>query len=234
MFRIAIVEDTQSERNNLLMELEKYQCDNEIVFDIKTFENGTMFLEDFKPVYDLVLMDIAMPGLNGLDVSSKLRKIDSSVSLVFVTNLAQYAIKGYEVDALDFLLKPVNRNQLCRVLGKAIKKKEDNVTKDIVVKTNDVFVKLSSADIVYIDADDHMVVYHTEQCDYEVWGTLHSVEEGLPKNMFYRLGRSVIINLKYVKGIKNGDVVMLTGVSFPIPRGKKGKFVSAMGQFLES
>ncbi len=232
MLKIDIVEDTPSEKEHLIELIAQFQKENNEFFEIQTFDNGFLFLDNFKPDFNLVFLDIAMPGINGVEVSQKLRKMDPDVCLIFVTNLAQYAIKGYEVEALDFLLKPVKYIRLEKVMQRAIKKIELNSKKDIVIKTTDSFVKISSDDIISVVADDHIIIYHTLKGDYQTWSSLKAVLGELSPIKFYRIGKSSIINLNFVKGIKNGSVMLKDGSGFPIPRGKKGEFVSAMGKFL--
>ena len=108
MLQIAIVEDDPSERERI-RECLRLMEDDDISFAVREFETGVSFLDQYQPEYDIVLMDIEMPGIDGLKTARELRRMDGEVILIFVTNMAQFALYGYEVDALDFILKPINR-----------------------------------------------------------------------------------------------------------------------------
>ena len=107
MISVAIVEDEQRCAQTLQQHLDRYAAENGIVFAVNTFQNAFSFLNDTRTSYDIVFMDIEMPHENGLDAAAEMRRLNSESVLIFVTNMAQYAIRGYEVDAMDFLLKPV-------------------------------------------------------------------------------------------------------------------------------
>ena len=107
MYRIAIVEDEKEFREQLQEYLKRYGVENNIVFQIDVFEDGSDILEHYQKNYDMVLLDIEMPKVNGMDAAERIREMDEEVVLMFITNMAQYAIRGYSVGALDFVMKPI-------------------------------------------------------------------------------------------------------------------------------
>ena len=120
MIRIAIVEDERRERAHLRDCLAYMAEKEQLEFDIVEFGSGEEFLGGYQPVYDIVLMDIELPGINGMETAMALRRMDAFVLLVFVTNMVQYAVSGYEVNALNYILKPVNRFDFALKMNKAI------------------------------------------------------------------------------------------------------------------
>ena len=108
MFTVAIVEDEKQAADLLASYLERYGSENEISFNVVHYSDAEAFLTDFRCQFDMVFMDIEMPCIDGMNAAHRLRKIDDMVALVFVTNLARYAINGYEVEALDYVLKPLS------------------------------------------------------------------------------------------------------------------------------
>lgn len=121
IFKIAIVEDELCCQENIKKLLMRYSEEHHMEFSFFTFDNGSKFLDEFKPFeYDIVFMDIDMPGINGMETAKEMRQKDDEAILVFVTDLAQYAIKGYEVDAYDFIVKPVNYEHLVMKFSRLI------------------------------------------------------------------------------------------------------------------
>ena len=124
MLRVAIVEDDAGYANQLTEFLNRYGKENDEEIHLTIFRDGLDIVEDYQPVWDIILLDIEMPLLDGMSAAERIRALDPAVILIFITNMAQYAIKGYEVDAMDFVLKPVNYfafnmklHKACRVLG---------------------------------------------------------------------------------------------------------------------
>ena len=118
MLKIAVVEDQQEVRDELCRFIRQYAAENSLQVEVLPIEDGAVIAEHYEPGYDIIFMDVEMPGLDGFGAAEKIRAVDADAVLVFVTNMAQYAIKGYEVDALDYVLKPVNYYQFCTKLSR--------------------------------------------------------------------------------------------------------------------
>ena len=122
MFRIAIVEDQEETRECLNRFVRQYAKEQGIQVEISLIADGSEIAEHYTPGFDIIFMDVEMPRLDGFGAAEAIRAMDAEVVLVFVTNMAQYAIRGYEVDALDYVLKPVNYYQFCTKLSRAIQR----------------------------------------------------------------------------------------------------------------
>ena len=122
MLKIAVVEDQQEVRDELCRFIRQYAAENSLQVEVLPVEDGAVIAEHYEPGYDIIFMDVEMPGLDGFGAAEKIRAVDADAVLVFVTNMAQYAIKGYEVDALDYVLKPVNYYQFCTKLSRAVQR----------------------------------------------------------------------------------------------------------------
>ena len=107
-------------RDELCRFIRQYAAENSLQVEVLPIEDGAVIAEHYEPGYDIIFMDVEMPGLDGFGAAEKIRAVDADAVLVFVTNMAQYAIKGYEVDALDYVLKPVNYYQFCTKLSRAV------------------------------------------------------------------------------------------------------------------
>lgn len=131
MLRIAIVEDHESDAKRLTALLEAYAQKNGKRFAITWIANANTFLDSYQHQYELVFMDIRMPGLNGMMAAHELREMDHTVVLVFLTSLAQYAVESYEVEATDYILKPITAAaldlKLPRILNRCMVESEEEV-----------------------------------------------------------------------------------------------------------
>ena len=115
MLRCAIVEDSPRELEHLKECLARYSAERDIPLETTAFGDAASFLEHYRADYDIVFMDIELPGINGMEAAHRLREIDRQVILIFVTNMAQFAVKGYEVDALDYIIKPAQYLSLIHI-----------------------------------------------------------------------------------------------------------------------
>lgn len=122
MFKIAIVEDREETRESLNRFVRQYAQEQGLQVEISLITDGAEIAEHYTPGFDIIFMDVEMPRLDGFGAAEAIRAVDADVVLVFVTNMAQYAIRGYEVDALDYVLKPVNYYQFCTKLSRAIQR----------------------------------------------------------------------------------------------------------------
>lgn len=122
MPRIAVVDDQPDMRQQLCSMIDQYSRENNCMLEVTTFSDGAQIITNYCKGFDIIFLDIEMPELGGMDAAERIRTVDPDVVLVFVTNMAQYAIRGYEVDALDFVLKPVNYYQFSTKLARALQR----------------------------------------------------------------------------------------------------------------
>ena len=231
MIRIAIVEDEVRERAHL-RDCLAYMAEKErLEFDIVEFGSGEAFLGGYQPVYDIVLMDIELPGINGMETAKALRRLDSFVLLVFVTNMVQYAVSGYEVDALNYILKPVNRFDFALKMNKAISRTAKRTEKSVQIRAGKDLYMLPVAAIRYLEVDGHYIVYHTTEGDYSEYITLKEAEKKLDKPYFVRCNRCYLVNLKYVAAVRD-DVVQVGRDELLISRPQKKAVLNALAVFI--
>lgn len=231
MIRIAIVEDERRERAHLRDCLAYMAEKEQLEFDIVEFGSGEEFLGGYQPVYDIVLMDIELPGINGMETAKALRRLDSFVLLVFVTNMVQYAVSGYEVDALNYILKPVNRFDFALKMNKAISRTAKRTEESVQIRAGKDLYMLPVAAIRYLEVDGHYIVYHTTEGDYSEYITLKEAEKKLNKPYFVRCNRCYLVNLKYVSAVRD-DVVQVGRDELLISRPQKKAFLNALAVFI--
>lgn len=233
--RIAIVEDEHAEAVALKKCIDR--CVEENIaesygnIEVTEFNDAVDFLTDYKSVYDIVFMDIEMPRMNGIRSAKKLREMDSDVSLVFVTRMAQYALNGYEVGALDYLLKPINYQRFSSMFKRLLRNKRLTANENVChVKTQYGIKRIPLNRIAYIEITGHKILYHADET-VQSWGTLNELEKNLPQNDFVRANSSFIVNLAFVTEVK-GYELFLNDFSVMMSRNKKAEVLSKLAAFI--
>mgnify|MGYP000223073731 FL=1 len=160
-----------------------------------------------------------------------MRKINTDSVLIFVTHMAQLAIKGYEVDALDFIVKPADQGSINYVLDKAMKRLEGVSNAAFALKTSDGIVSLSTNDIIYVEVFDHNLVYHTTKGNYDIRGRLSDVMKRLDPKRFIMCNRSYVVNLRYVSNINN-DFLVVDGTQISISKSHRKEILQHFSNFL--
>lgn len=229
MVSIAIVEDDERDRAVIKSYLDRYAKQNGQTFKISEFKNAIIFLTNYKPVYDVAFIDIQMPHLNGMDAARKLRESDSSIPIVFITNMSSYAVQGYSVNAVDFVVKPVSYYNFEAMLNKVLRVSE-NRFQEVILKTSDGGKKLLTSEIIYVEVIDHKVIYHTEKEDIEIWETLKAQESKLAPFGFAYCSNYCLVNLKHVDSI-SGGLLTVKGIELSITRSKKKAFMKKLVEY---
>lgn len=231
MKRFAIVEDDPKDASALLDHFAQYQNETGLVYEAVWFADPVEFLEKYTSRFDVVFMDIDMKHMDGMRTSRKLREMDENIILVFVTNLKQYAVDGYEVNATDFIVKPVQyaqfRMKLKRILGVA----DRDVGVRLQLHTAKGEVVLAAQDIFYIEVFDETLIYHTRTGKIESPGTLSGAEKSLPAFSFFRCNRCYLINLRYVTAVREGTVIV-GGDELQISRRRHHDLLAALNEYI--
>ena len=148
-YKIGIIEDNKEEANLLIALLSNFEKENNLSFDVLSFQNPNIFIEKYTFQYDILFVDIDLiSSIDGIELSHRIRNIDNDVVIIFISNLGKLANKGYEVDAINFLIKPVNYEQIKITLKKAIRILESKDIKYIFVYTNNNLRKININDIL--------------------------------------------------------------------------------------
>ncbi|WRS30951.1 LytTR family DNA-binding domain-containing protein [Actinomycetaceae bacterium MB13-C1-2] len=233
-FRIAVVDDEASARANLLEYLDRYQLENDQKFDVRVFEDGGALLENYQPIYDIVFLDMHMPAVGGMATAEAIRLVDDQVILIFVTNLSQYAVKGYRVGAMSYLLKPVTYFSFAEELTRAIRSLESKETDSIIVGAGSALHRVNVPDIVYVESKKHQNIVHTLSETFSYTGALRDLEQQLSGKGFYRINSYYLANLQHVRGIVGQDAKMSGGDLLRISRARRKEFMMALTDHLGS
>lgn len=240
MLHVAIVDDDEKIADLMKSFLKQYTDERKTVFSVECYSDPADFLSVYGngDCYDMIFLDIELPGMNGMDVARKIRDIDIDVALVFVTNMRQYAIKGYEVDADDFIVKPVSYYDFAMKLDRVLRKIEKKETVKIAVNCDGVVKYLPIDTIRYVEVARHRLTYHTDEGILETRGSLNKIEELFLENNFSRCNNYCLVNLRYVTGIDGHTLFVGYGrnnqesdpISISYPR--KKEFVASLNKYL--
>ena len=177
MPRIAVVDDQPDMRQQLCSMIDQYSRENNCMLEVTAFSDGAQVITNYCKGFDIIFLDIEMPELGGMDAAERIRTVDPDVVLVFVTNMAQYAIRGYEVDALDFVLKPVNYYQFSTKLERALQRIRRRRGGQVALQVSGGVQLLDTDDILYLETRDRLLHYHTATDTWSVRGSLLKAEK---------------------------------------------------------
>ena len=231
-FEVAIVEDTDYDADVLSKNLERFSLENDVKFNCVRFNLGEAFLADGRKSFDIVFMDMKLAGIDGLETSRVFRQSNPQTELFFITSIEQYAVKGYEVSANDFILKPVTYELFEAKLKKAIQRifaSEEAVSVRVSKKEN--VSVIPARNIYYIDVIKHDVTYHTADGDIVAYGSLNKLEADLSSVGFARCASWCIVNLRYIEGLYGDDIKLVSGQVLHISRSKKKSFMEQFARY---
>ena len=230
--RIAIVDDAKEDADCIAGYLEQFERENSQSFQTKVFYASFDFLEEYRGDYDVIFLDIEMPGSNGLEVAREIRQRDQAVGIIFITSLAQYAIEGYEVQAIDFMVKPVGYYNFSMKLEKAFRFIEIHKEQDILISNKDGIFRITSSDILYIEKDRDYLLFYTRQGCSRTRGSLKEMKEKLKSLPFSECNSGCLINLNYVRRVEKDSVVLTSGQNLLLSRRLKKLFTQDYIRFM--
>ena len=231
MINVAIVEDTLKDAETLKDYTRRaVEMVNETT-EITVFNNAVDFLDGYRGNFDIVFMDIELPDINGMDAAKKLRLLDESVVLIFVTNMAQFAVGGYAVDAMDFMVKPVSYENVCIKISRAIKKIEGKREEKLVLPGKSGVTVIMIPQIRYVEIMNHRLTFFTTQGDVAAVGSLSKIEEKLLRFNFSRCNNYSLVNLNFVTKVED-YTVWLDKEMLTVSRARKRPFLKDLADFL--
>jgi DNA-binding LytR/AlgR family response regulator len=229
MVNIAIVEDEQKHVEILKGYLDRYGEEHKTSFSVREFRDGMDIIDDYNTDYDIIFLDIQMKLLDGMTTAKRIREVDKNVVLIFITTTVQYAVQGYQVDALGYVLKPVSYIQFEQLVEKAMGRVDQKNKKDyIVFSASEKQVKLDCSLISYIESRRNNVLIHTKEEDYITVGPLKKYEEILKTRGFSKCHNAYIVNLSAVFAIDRDEVVLVDKTTLPISRARKKEFMNEL------
>ena len=231
MLRVAIVESDTDIRTQMQVFVQRFARSEGMDIRVEEFDRGDRFLAQYQSLYDIIFMEIELPGIDGMETAKRLRKTDRDVVLVFVTALARYAIRGYEVDALDFVLKPLSYYAFSVKLERAIQRVRQRTGDHILLKTAGGIHRLEIREIFYLETKSRMLYYHTASGVYSVRGSLRDAVAQLADYAFAKCNQCYLVNLQHVTDVRD-ETVTVAGAELEISRRNRKAFLDAVVAYI--
>lgn len=229
--KIAIVEDNLQDAELLKNYLQQYASENDEDYMIHHYLEAAGFLEEGDD-FSLVIMDIDMPGINGIDAAKRMREQGKETVLMFVTNMPQYALQGYSVEAIDYVLKPISYQDFTMKMKKAERYIRQTLDRKLLLQTTAGMVRISARDILYVESSLHYVTFHMESGEeHRLRSKLKEIEEQLPSGSFVRCNASYLVNLRFAEAVEREDA-LVGGHRLKISRGYRKEFLKRLAQYL--
>lgn len=219
---VAIVDDEQIFRDALQEQIKQWSRDARNIVEIFTFINGDEFLEAWKSEeqYDVVFLDIMLEksGINGMDVAKAIRQQGSNIPIVFITSVANYMNEGYRVEAIRYLIKPLNYQDFKECMNRVVAKISLNQNSEFLIKSKKSIVRIPYADILYFSSFKHYIEIHLkEKSDYRYLQKFQLLEKNLPPE-FVKCHRGIIINIEAIHSFDQKNIVLTNGEKLPVSK----------------
>ena len=231
MIKIGVVEDDNEQLDVLLEYIKKYFVEHGYNYTVEVFGTATAFQGRKERDFDIIFMDIMLPDGNGWELVKQLREKDKNTIIIFTTNMLQYAVKGYEVRAFDFIVKPFNYNNFALKLESALEMLASKVDDAVWINGKNFQKRVYASQIYYIETQSHYITFHTNEGDFSMYGTLAGAQKMVSSASFALCNRCYLVNLNYVSGI-DGEYAKVKDDMLLISRNKRASFLKALNEYV--
>ena len=231
---IAVCDDNETDLQYITGMVNAWAMQERIPVSVRTFPSAEAFLFHYSEDkdYDILLLDVEMGKLNGIDLAKQIRVQNSRVQIVFITGYPDFIAEGYEVSALHYLMKPVKPEKLAGVLSRAADLSREG-RPFLLVSSERETIRVFFDDIFYAESQGHYMLIHTQQTQYRVRMTVSGLLEKLDEG-FYRCSRSFVVSLRHICRITKSEIFLENQVSLPLGRGQYDEINKAMIHYLRS
>lgn len=231
-FRVGVVDDEAASRALLAGHLERYAKDERISLDVHLFSDARELVKGYRADFDVIFLDVQMDAMDGFEAAHAIREVDHDVVLVFVTNMAQFAIRGYEVDALSYLLKPVPYFAFTQEFKRSLARARQRDVESFIITSGSTVMRLDLASILYVESVKHRITVHTTEGPYSYTGTLKAVETELCAKGFYRSNNCYVVSLRHVTAVGLSTCTMRGDVELQVSRPRRKGFLEALTDYV--
>jgi DNA-binding LytR/AlgR family response regulator len=232
--RVGVADGDPVSRGRLVEDLHRFGREHAEPLHVETFRDGTELLAGFRPHFDLLLLDTVLDGTDGLAAAERIRRLDGSVELVFVTDLPQHAVDGYRVGASGYLLRPLGYQRLAGELRRVLAPGRPRTGQHLVLPVGTDRVRVGLDEVVYVESGRRRAVVHGLGSRYEVTVPLTAFEHRLSASGFFRINLGYLVNLRHVVAVRQSTCVLVDGQELPISRPRRKALAAAVVAHLGS
>lgn len=216
---IAICDDENIQVELLHKYVKNWADKNNLKVKVESFYSAEAFEFNWSmdKKYDILLLDIQMEGIDGIELAKRIRKKDNYLNIIFITAISDYIGEGYDLDAINYLIKPIKEEKLYECLNRSLEKISLE-EKAILLESDGEIIRLKQDDIVYIEAFSHYIDLYTKDCKYTSRINIGAIEKELEKNSFIRCHRSYLVGLKHIRKIGKDNLELDNGDIVPVSR----------------
>lgn len=234
MLRVAVIEDEEIQRGQIAARVRSFAAARSLPAEVTDMSGAQALVEAYErgdgERYDLILLDIQMPGLDGMSAAGRIRACDERVMIVFITSMAQYAVQGYRVDALDFLVKPVSEAALDACLERAIRRLRQRAPATLNIKSGADLRIVRMESILFAESRDHRTFIRTASEAISCARSLSSLEEELAAHGFFRCHAAFLVSLAAVERLEGNDI-LAGGQRVPLSKHRRKQFLAALAAY---
>lgn len=222
--KIALCDDNDFELQKAKTIIDNFISEKmpEQIITLNTYDSAVNLLFEMDRIggFDLLILDIIMPGLSGIELATEIRAKNNNCKIIFLTSSPEFAVASYKVDAFYYLLKPISEAELKQQLEKAFSQMENEKSASIIIKETKCLTRVKIHTIQYVESIKHTINFHLSNGEiHSCYGTINEFSEILlSDSRFSKCHKSFIINMDYVKSISSNDFVMSDSTLIPISR----------------
>ena len=231
MIHVAIVEDEEKYREQLVDFLSRYSREREIAIQSRCYCDGIDVLDEYAKQFQVILLDIRMKHIDGMETARKIREKDKAVIIIFITNMAEYAIQGYDVEARGFILKPVRYRLFSQQMDRALRELESKKVEYLSLQFPTGVRNVGLKDIFYMENREHYLHIHLEHEIITFYCTIKEMEKRLEGKPFFRCNSGLIVNLAKVQSVRNNEI-QIHGETLTVCRSRKKEFMELLTEYM--
>ena len=230
---VCLVEDNSEDAQRLLGFLKQYKEERgDFAYSTEVFYRVTPFVERYSKRFDIIFMDIDFNHTaEGFSAIEEIRKIDRDVAVIFVTNMAKFAVKGYEVSAFDFIVKPIIYSVFCIKMQRLFAHLETRRSTEVIISAEKRNIKINSDKLLYVEVAGHRIIYHTVDGNITTYDSMKNVEERLNDPLFCKCNNCYLVNLRFVDSL-DSDFVYIGKDKLLMSLPRKSQFKKSLTAFL--
>lgn len=229
--KIAVCDDEKVQRELIVRSTRQYFSDRKVPVQIQEYSSAEqlMFQYDLHSDIDIVLLDIQMEGMDGIALAKYLRNKNEGLSIIFITAMTDYIYEGFQVNAINYLLKPYEEEKLFACFDKAVEEcsKQEEL---LVLRVDKELLKIKKNHILRAESDGHYVQLVTSDHNYRMKKSMKELEQELSEQHFLKISRSDIINLLGIERITTKEITLMNGDKLLVPKGKHKEISEAFIQ----